>query len=88
MTDAVTLVIKGGQGKSGQLVAQTALGDPSPADRGQGHQTLLGLSGRLVVHVVALLAVHGSLLLYLIHKGRDEGIHLNGLSREDLRTGK
>ena len=86
MSNAVTLVIEGSQGEPGELVAETALRDASPGDGGQGHQTLVSLGRVLTVDVVALLAVQSSLLFYLVNKGRDQRVHLNGLSGENLKV--
>ena len=86
MSNAVTLVIEGSQGEPGELVAETALRDPSPGDGSQGHQTLVSLARVLTVDVVALLAVQGSLLLYLVNKGRDQRVHLYSLPGENLKV--
>ena len=86
MSNAVTLVIEGSQGEPGELVAQTALGDTPPADGRQRNQTLVSLGRVLAVDVVALLAVQSSLLFYLVNKGRDQRVHLNGLSGENLKA--
>ena len=86
MSNAVTLVIKGSQGQPGEFVAETALRDASPGDRGQGNQTLISLGRVLAVNVVSLLAVQSSLLFDLVDKGRDQRVHLNGLSGENLKV--
>ena len=81
MTNAVTLVIKGGQGQPAQFVAQAALGDTAPGHGGQRHQTLVVVAGRVVlVHRLPVLVVHGGLLLDLVHKGGYQSVHLNSLS--------
>ena len=86
VSNAVALVIEGSEGESGQFVTETTLRDSSPGDRGQGNQTLVSLGRVLIVKVVSLLAVQSSLLFYLVNKGRDQRVHLNGLSGENLEV--
>lgn len=43
VSDAVTLVIECCESEAAELVAEAALGDPAPGDRGQRHQTLVRL---------------------------------------------
>ena len=89
MPDAVTLIVEGGEGEPGELVAQAALGDPSSGHGGQGHETLVRLPRPLAPHALAVqglpvLGVHRRLLLDLVHERGDESVHLNSLTRKHL----
>ena len=89
MPDAVTLIVEGGEGEPGELVAQAALGDPSSGHGGQGHETLVRLPRTLAPHALAVqglpvLGVHRRLLLDLVHERGDESVHLNSLTRKHL----
>ena len=89
MPDAVTLIIEGGEGEPGELVAQAALGDAPPRHGCQGHEALVRLPRPLAPHAVAVqglpvLGVHRRLLLDLVHEGGDESVHLNSLTRKHL----
>ena len=89
MADAVTLVVEGGQGEPGELVAQAALGDAAPGHGGQGDEALVRLPRPLAPHALAVqslsvLGVHRRLLLDLVHEGGDESIHLHCLARKHL----
>ena len=89
MPDAVTLIVEGGEGEPGELVAQAALGDPSSRHGCQRHEALVWLPRPLAPHAVAVqglpvLGVHRRLLLDLVHEGGDESVHLNSLTRKHL----
>ena len=65
----MTLVIEGGQGEPAQLVTQAALRDAPPRHGGQRDQTLVVVTGGVVlVHRLPVLVVHGGFLFDLVHK--------------------